>query len=713
MSLVRFGVIPTPRDKAIWDKLPESLRKRFFSASEHSEEQTLRRDGQVFFGISTRPLLSSILISMILSNIPPKEYIDHQIVQSVSKELSVMESIPRPSTIDWNTIFNIDKRYWKLSDECVPNPSLHKEILHGLHQLRDRMDMKLIWPYSTRKGVSEETARGYLSRVLDRKRPWYKEENGTIVSSTDVVANYLHYGEWISGDCEMKQKWYPSGLTPRTYFAQGGDAIRVSCYLRDFFNDVCDSFLPTDRYARVDGSRLVTYNNGYFFIYDLTSFTSNFHEQRAFLSALSDFFYGVPVFLVGPGLELILQDLGEMIAEYRDVVNTEPPYRLSPKLFNLNGRESPRLKHHVSGFLGVPGNLATCTYPHGVLVAQHTDSTKRQSCAGDDGCVGCKDTKHEKMISSSIQRLGIFQTEKGSRTIDGQAASYLKRRFLQNGVSGFLVERVEFLMLSVVNAFREPDPRFPALSDDRGKLRRSIASSVCTLIRSLYAYSNGVYLPGELEIILDFLEYVYRVAELPRKGEIRGIIVDDSELRKSVDGSVVFPLEESFLTNDPDLIFSERFTPWVVVVPEMTDTLISDFSGDWSVGTERACRMDFSLEKLVKFGWLERKQTPKRVLIGPDARAYFRRLIRDEIESLEFEYTALINISDETLQELGIYEYQLPSVSRPRKRRKFYHRLYHDFDDPATLQIRERGIARADGPESHLTTALDVPALDY
>jgi len=507
----------------------------------------------------------------------------------------------------------------------------------------------------------------------------------------------------------MKQRWYPSGLVPRTYFAQGGDAIRVSSYLRDFFNDVCDSFIPTNRYTRVDGNRLLTYHDGHFLIYDLTSFTSNFHEQREFLYALSAFFSGVPVFCVGYGLKPILNDLGSMIADYAEVINTSPRYRFHEGLFQ--SCEDLVLVHNVAGFLGVPGNLATCTYAHGTFISQHTKSTDQQSCAGDDGCIACKDSEQQFHIQEDISRLGIAQAEKFSLTLE--AASYLKRRFVQSGLKGILVERVEFILLSVVHAYRTPDPRFESLSHDKSKLRSSIACSAASLIRSLYQYTKGTYLDGELDLILDFLRYVYDRVALPIGGELRGMMLEDSELREYVKGTIVFPLERKFFLNDPDMLFSELFTPWIVVVPEMTDVESFDFEGEWFSGETRCCRMDPSLEKLVKYGWLSRKQTPKKVLVGPDARLFFRRLLRDEISSLEFEYTSLQDISSECLQEIGVYEFFSPGISRPKKRRKFYHSSVFDPDDPVILSLRQQSDPCVRDSDENMVDALSTTFLDY
>jgi hypothetical protein len=457
----------------------------------------------------------------------------------------------------------------------------------------------------------------------------------------------------------------------------------------------------------------VTYNNGFFFIYDLSSFTSNFHEQGSFLDALSDFFSGVLVFLVGFNLTLSHEDLGLLISMYRSEINTNPRYQVSARIFEHGSLPPVPLIHHVAGFLGVPGNLATCTFGHGVLVAQHTDSINRQSCAGDDGNIAVRHHEDVKMVSETIRLLGIFQNEKGYSTIDGSSV-YLKRRFVQEGVRGVIQERVEFVMLATVNAFRKPDPRYPGISEDRGRLRQSIAASVATLIRSLYTFTNGQYDDGEVQLIMAYLKYIYDVAELPKGGEIRGIVVDDSQSVRYVKTPVVFPLDPRYLTDEPDSLFSSQFCPWAVTIPDTTDTEIFDFQGDWSIGEERSCRLSGPLEKLVKYGWLSKRQVPRKTLIGPDAKKFFRRLLRDEVESLEYTYTALKDLSIRQLQELGIYEYTLGSITRPVKRRRFQRFEIFDPDDPVILSLNLKDPMNLANEETDpFVGALDTDYLSY
>jgi hypothetical protein len=713
VSLVRFGVIPASNDRTLLSKIPKSLFSRLFH-SRSNMEPSLTQFGQRFFAVSTRPLLSASIISVALSVIPPEEEVENLKLLSASKEISVMEKIPEPNGINWQMFLEPDPSVDQILPEAAANPRMINLIRRGVHAFRDKVEGTLFWPYSTAKGLSKDTANRYQGWMLYKDRPWVDHsKESSPVSSRDVVAAFLHHGFWTPGLCEMRQRWYPTQLVPRTYFAQGGDAVRTSCYLRDFFNDLCDTLESTNRFSRVDGNRLITYKDGYFFIYDLTSFTSNFHEQKYFLKSLSDFFRGTMVNLVSFRLDVISADLGDLILDYMETVNINPRYRFHDRLFVYSSNSPPPV-HGVAGFLGVPGNLATCTFAHGIAVALHIDDTRKQSCAGDDGNVGVKDKTMEQNVSVTICRLGIFQPEKGSSTF-GEAASYLKRRFIQVNNHGAMIERVEFPLLSVVHAFKKPDPRFESLSDDLPELRRKVASSVCTFIRSLFARTGGVYLDGEEEYIMEFLDYVYRWVDLPRGGSLRGMLLDDSDYCRSVEEKVVFPLHTDYLRADPDALFSRQFAPWVVDVPVQTDILITSYKGNWNVGESRECRSNSSLNKLVTYGFLERVQQKSRTLVGEQAQDHFRRLLKEEARNELYEYTPLVDLSMDKLIQLGLHIPESIYDIRPQFHRKHMGRYsYKDLDAPGGSTFDTLVDRSVTSHSETLLGALDTAAvLDY
>jgi len=655
ISLVRYGVIPTPDDRALWKSIPISLFNKFFIS--YIQEPEFTEHGEIFFKVSTNPLISSTIISECLAKVPTEDEIENSFIASASKEVQVMESTARPSSINWRAFFQVSHGdSYILPHQKTDSTPFAARVNAAFRRFRDRIAYTRVWPHGTTRGVSRTAQRSLERLRVENSTSWmqasdFREE----ISSLSIVKHYLHTGFWSQGVCELKQKWYPSGLVPRTYFAQGGDAIRTSCYLRNIFNDLTDTYLPTERRARVDGSRLICPDGGYFYIYDLTSFTSNFHEQKSFLTSMASFFRDTTIYLIGPHLNLIERSLGDMIEEYCDTVNDLPPYEFNERILNFS-LDSIVFFHHVAGFLGVPGNLATCTLAHGISIGITTKEDDKQSCAGDDGNVGLLNDNEEDEITKTIHSLGLFNDDKASRTRESLRASYLKRKFVQVDNHGEMVERVDFPLLGAVNLMNQDDPRFPELSKDRSQLRKSIAASVAKLVRDLYTQSSGYYSPGVLEYILLFLKEVYAKGALPTSGMVRGFYGSDLDQQSfAIEAAVVFPLSERYFRRDPDIVLTEDFLPWIVDIPVWTDDTIT-FSEleSWPKGHTRTGRSNPALEKLVKFGYLSRRETERITLVGEEARLHFRRYTSNDFMRQEYEYESLFDLTDFQLKCVGL-----------------------------------------------------------
>jgi len=656
ISLVRYGIIPTPLDTSIWQTLPKKLLHRLFTFKEGCDP-CLSEIGTVFFKISTNPILSSSIISFCLAVDPSEREIRQAFIDSASKEVQVLESTPRPPTINWKPFFNpTPYDNIVLPHQLEDSSPFAYRVNAAMRRFRDTIEYRRIWPHGTSRGISRQGRESLQKLQKDQTMPWMSEEQKKQpATSRTVVNHFIHTGIWADGACEMKQKWYPAQLVPRTYFAQGGVAIRVSCYLRNFFNDFTDTYLPTERHARVDGSRLICPTGGHFYIYDLTSFTSNFFEQRSFLQHMADFFRDTVVFLVGHNLSLEECYLGDLIDAYCEEINTLPQYEFNKSILDF-ATDSLLFTHHVAGFLGVPGNLATCTLAHGLAVGICIQNNNMQSCAGDDGNVGVWGTENEQEVTKTIHSLGIFNDDKASSTKNTGRASYLKRQFSQVGSQGVMVERVDYPLMGAVNVMTKDDPRFPNLSNDRSRLRKSLAASTARFFRSIFEHSSGNFKPGELEFILHFVKEVYEKAALPHSGMVRGFYGSDLDLESfRVEAAVVFPLSKRYFRRDPDEVLTEEFLPWVVEVPVWTDEEIRVRHGeDWRIGESKVGRSHPVLDKLCVAGFLERAETERQVLIGEDARRHFRRFDKDDFRRQEYEYTAKISLSSEQLLSVGL-----------------------------------------------------------
>jgi hypothetical protein len=249
-----------------------------------------------------------------------------------------------------------------------------------------------------------------------------------IFGQDDWARHYHDTGEQLQGVCEIRQKWYASGAKPRTYFSQGGQSYSKSRFLQDFFTDFADAFTPTNHTDRLNPSRLVgstvDRDDPHFFVYDLSSFTSNCSEQREFVFALSEFFIGTPVRVLDELNGYQSADLGELLYEYYDTCVNGPAlsYERIPGF-----DESHSTNHGIASLLGIFGNLMTCTVAHFFIVSNITQHWKEINTAGDDGIVA-EDSSDNYTTHLAIDLVGAYARSKCFPGWD-TAAIALKRPF--------------------------------------------------------------------------------------------------------------------------------------------------------------------------------------------------------------------------------------------------------------------------------------------
>lgn len=389
-------------------------------------------------------------------------------------------------------------------------------------------------------------------------------------TSRDVVHFYMRTGVWPKGRVEMKQRWYPTGLVPRTYFAWGGDAIAVSAYLRDFFNVVADFFPPTHRKLRVQPDWLralpssLPLDEPRFFFYDLTSFTSWFHEHEPFLQALSAYFANTPMLTLETNFHVHVRDIGAMIDEYRRIVNDFPEFYVSSTFGSGLAEAFHNCYHRCAGFLGVPGNLITCTIPHGLAQAEGYTNERSLQVPGDD--VGCITGGIERLLDKKAvaNTLGVLQMEKVYRS--DEASVYLKRgvRASETGVD--LVDMVIYPVLSfVLDPSQEeldlsPIYRYPRKDEFYGRSCRVFNQ----LIRDLWKLRKGVYDDSELELLQDYFDLFHKRAGLPLGPILQGsVLYGDHEegvgTSRFTGVGFKYPGDTRMLRSEPDELFAQDF----------------------------------------------------------------------------------------------------------------------------------------------------------
>jgi hypothetical protein len=349
------------------------------------------------------------------------------------------------------------------------------------------------------KAVSSETRREFESCV-----------NRTFDSDLDVTSAMVeHYysrtGIQLKGGCEMKQRWYPTQASPRTYFAQGGSAYHSSKFLRDPFNWLCDLYYPTNRYSRVSPSGIpVNLGEDDIFVYDLTSFTSLFHEQRSFLIFLADLTMDEMIMVFDSWEGPVRVSLGSLILEYVSTNLMFPTYET--KISILSNLE---LHHSVAGFLGVFGNLATCTFPHGVCLSTVRDNPDECWCAGDDA--GTKDIRetHGMNTRSMSEALGSIAFEKTFVASESGAIA-LKRPV---SVIGGLLYQHPNILWPVFAVMIDEDPRFRLPPCPRRSDR--VMGAIVSFLRSCQRVPLSA---TDVEFAFDFFTVFYQRHSLPLSG---------------------------------------------------------------------------------------------------------------------------------------------------------------------------------------------------
>jgi len=442
------------------------------------------------------PMLSGFFLSALLS--APYTALDVQNIKNelMWKEVSVMESTPRLPQIDWMSILTY---CGPLHTDLNPSPTTNRRVRIALRSWMLKCQRTILYPSMGNKAVSFDTRFKFENAL-----------NHSIVQDIDVTSSmvehfYSRSGIKLRGCCEMKQKWYPTQASPRTYYAQGGEAYHTSKFLRDAINWLCDAFWPTNRFTRVSPSGIpVNLDDTDVFIYDLTSFTSLFHEHASFIQFLSQLTEEVDVTVFDSWHGPLTVSLGSLFNEYLQANVLQPSY--STRIHQLVDLE---LHHSIAGFLGVFGNLMTCTFPHGICLSTVQDNPDECWCAGDDA--GTKEplesSGRQTMTMSKL--LGSVSIEKTFR-ISEPGAIALKRPI---DVQGGLIYQHPSIIWPVFAILCEQDPRF--YDPNARKPLDRITGSIVSFLNSCQRVPLS---PSDIEFAYSFFVKFYHRYRLPLSG---------------------------------------------------------------------------------------------------------------------------------------------------------------------------------------------------
>jgi hypothetical protein len=447
-----------------------------------------------------------------------------------------------------------------------------------------------------------------------------------IFGQDDWIRHYHQTGEQLEGSVEMRQKWYPSGAKPRTYFAQGGTVYTYSRFLQDFFTLLVNAFPSTHHVTRLEPHRLQVPidGSGHYLVYDLSSFTSNMQEQRGFCKMLSIFFQGVEVDVFDEYWGKLPADLGEMLEEYYDhcvegpILNQE---RVPMDLRTVSG-DYP---HSRASMLGIYGNLMTCTVAHYLIVAPTcTDPDHENNTAGDDGLALYFVFTYFTLLMA-ISLVGVFAVDKTYKSHEAGAVCLkrpLQEKFDQLvsrdlHLKDNIVPPTLALCVTYLEGY-DVDPRYTILYNSPGTTADAISIVGKDLLRFLFsAYSLNYNLSLIQEVFDGYVRLVQRI----------------TTHRPVIGGSVdrlhyvwpVSPDQYSFLTHDPYLLYA-----WYVVRPTQVFDKRSavSFVGPLRfAGEVETCNSDPWLVLMEVLGYVE-KVAVQEIMYGYDVVNHVYNLMR-------------------------------------------------------------------------------------
>lgn len=456
------------------------------------------------------PTLSSILLDMCRSAPIPKSEIEKAKLASWGKEVSICEARPPPAQFNYDCWFDPRLHSQPILPNTPPNPVMARTIHAALCRWRDKLTTKVLYPRMSRKMVSYATCREYEA-IFGREWIVDEEDGGVEMTQETLEKIYHEYGVELSGPCEIRQKWYQSGLTPRTYFSSGGTAYSRSKYIQEPASDLTAELATTHPISRLNPARIHLEDSSHYLrIYDLTGFTSNHWECKHFLDKLAAWCSGYTTTIVDAVEGLVRIDIGHLLSDYNQSMNYGAEYSL--ERIDKEFSEVTEV-HNRAGFLGVYGNINFSTFVHGASLLMVTRSVDAANVAGDDAHYEEEPGK-EWIADQIIDANGYLEPTKAFRS-DQIGAVCLKRGLIQE--DNRILPKVMLIFPSFSNLgrlFGYSAPQFPP-KREKGSKKLALVGN------ELFRFLRGVFLSGisdDLTDIIDLIRAIYESAKLPKHG---------------------------------------------------------------------------------------------------------------------------------------------------------------------------------------------------
>jgi hypothetical protein len=420
------------------------------------------------------------------------------------KEINIMDTEPYLPDLDFRCFFG--EYHVPLHSKMQANPTTAKEVHHAIRDWSQRhstshrshpprLSTKLL-PFKTRASMD-----AYIDMML---------HDPLLATQADLEYLWMRHQVELEGPCEIKQRWYTNGLAPRTYFVTGPSTYNSSKYTQGIWNDLVDSLVTTHRRSRVNPSRIHIDGVSHALFYDLSVFTSNCAVQREFLSALALYVDGMEFFVEDTRFGTYSVDFGDVVRDYCNT-NIHPRYTGGPDLSLLEN------VHGVAGFLGVYGNIATCTFVHGAFLLQlsSSDSDGACGCAGDDAVLIVHDDDDDS-IWACLSLIGVLAPEKTFSSLDPDVV-YLKRRVWFPDRRPCALKTARYIQLPsfLFSLPKAALSRFRERSMTTTELRELAVKSLSATFRSAVGIKSE-----HLADVRDFIMKYYALLHLPSLGNV-------------------------------------------------------------------------------------------------------------------------------------------------------------------------------------------------
>lgn len=515
VAVCRAQYVPLP-------KPPPYTRLHIEIGMDHPSSQSLDPDGKdVFhFLVLYKHLLTDpSLCSLILNILYAAPYLDEQknkeIKESWGKEIRTLETQALPSYFNYNVWFDPSCFSQPFCPDIPANPEMASYIHMLLWRWREACCNKIHYPRASNKTMAHNTIRK-VSEFLGL--PKWDESSQGLFTQKSLMEIQHQYKRRFDGPTEIRQKWYRSKVSPRTYFAQGGTAWNASKHCQGVFNDLVDQLISTNYLYRLSPTRIRIDNDEALKIWDLTSFTSNHHESRHFLLRLSSFCSGYKIKLMDEVDGFIEVDFGNLLGVYAQQ-NCFPEYTLERcdefyvDLISF---------HHVAGFLGVYGNLPSSTFLHGASCLQVVGDPNKINCAGDDGhAASVPGTYKDYTLDRVIRRNGLLEESKMYWTYE-EGSICLKRGIVQIG--SFLLQK-EMILWPSISLILECIFGEKAPSHNRNPTKRSKIDIQSAVATEMFRFMNSLFLHNQqfglhLDYAAQFCRNVWTNCGLPVCGSV-------------------------------------------------------------------------------------------------------------------------------------------------------------------------------------------------